>query len=236
MTAVIIDDIPFEPEFQPLAKRLRLGEDDARSGQLRRLLDEARAIARPKAVFRVAYVESRTEDTITLDGQTFKSRILRVNLAEVHRVFAYVATCGQELYEWKSSMDDLLESFYADTINEAALGAARRALREHLIKRYRLGRTATMNPGSLEDWPIYQQRPLFALLGDPEEAIGVRLSPSMLMIPPKSVSGIRFPTEKRFASCQLCPRGGCPSRRAPYDEELYEKEFAPPDGARGTGP
>ncbi|MFW6115521.1 MAG: vitamin B12 dependent methionine synthase [Chloroflexota bacterium] len=236
MTAVILDEIPFEPEFGPLARKLRLGADSARTGQLRRLLDEAQAIARPRALYRVAYVDSRTEDSVTLDGHTFKSRVLRVNLAEVHRVFAYVATCGEELYEWKTSLEDMLERYYADTINEAALRAARRALREHFIERYRLGRTATMNPGSLEDWPIYQQRPLFALLGNPEEAIGVRLSPSMLMIPPKSVSGIRFPTEKRFASCQLCPREGCPSRRAPYDEALYERGFAPHDSARDASP
>ncbi len=236
MTAVTLDDIPFQPEFEPIARRLRIQDEGARAGQLRRLLDEAQAVARPRALYKVAYIQSRTEDSVTLNGQTFKSRVLRVNLEDVHRVFAYVATCGEELYEWKTSMDDTIEHYYADTINEAALGAARRTLREHLIEQYRLGRTATMNPGSLEDWPISEQRSLFALLGDPEQAIGVQLSNSMLMIPPKSVSGIRFPTEKRFESCQLCPREVCPSRKAAYDEDLFEREFAQSDSARETSP
>ena len=57
------------------------------------------------------------------------------------------------------------------------------------------------------------------------ERLGVRLTDSLLMIPSKSVSGIRFPTEQTFASCQLCPRAGCPSRQAPYDATLYDKKY-----------
>jgi predicted transcriptional regulator len=45
------------------------------------------------------------------------------------------------------------------------------------------------------------------------------------MVPSKSVSGILFPTEQTFASCQLCPREGCPSRQAPYDPALYDKKY-----------
>jgi hypothetical protein len=80
-----------------------------------------------------------------------------------------------------------------------------------------------MNPGSLENWPISEQKPLFSLFGDVEKLIGVRLSDSFLMFPIKSVSGIYFPTESSFASCQLCPREKCPNRRAKYDPELKEK-------------
>jgi hypothetical protein len=236
MDAVVLDDISFQPEFESIARRLRVKEGSANASELQRLVEEAQAVARPRALYRVVYVESRAEESVSLDGQTFKSHVLRVNLEDVHRIFAYVATCGMELYDWKTSIDDMLQSYYADTINEAALSAARQALKTHLIEQYRLGRTATMNPGSLEDWPIREQRPLFALLGDPEETIGVRLSDSMLMTPSKSVSGIRFPTEERFESCQLCPRDGCPSRKAPYDEDLYEKKFSHSDTARQTSP
>jgi hypothetical protein len=82
-----------------------------------------------------------------------------------------------------------------------------------------------MNPGSLADWPIGQQVPLFSLLGDTERAVGVRLSSSLLMIPRKSVSGFQFPSEETFASCQLCPRSVCPNRRAPYDNALFEEKY-----------
>lgn len=84
-----------------------------------------------------------------------------------------------------------------------------------------------MSPGSLEDWPVSQQSALFSLLGDTQHAIGVQLTESCLMVPTKSVSGIRFPMEDSFESCQLCPREDCPGRRAPYDEALYARRFCP---------
>ena len=85
---------------------------------------------------------------------------------------------------------------------------------------------SAMNPGSLEDWPISEQRQLFSILGDVESLIGVRLTDSFLMLPIKSVSGVYFPKEITFQSCQLCPRERCQGRRAPYDEKLKGKYFA----------
>ena len=82
-----------------------------------------------------------------------------------------------------------------------------------------------MNPGSLADWPLREQRTLFALLGDVHGAIGVELTPSLLMTPTKSVSGILFPTAETFASCQLCPREECPNRRAVYDPLLFAQRY-----------
>jgi hypothetical protein len=58
--------------------------------------------------------------------------------------------------------------------------------------------------------------------------VGVRLTDSCLMMPTKSVSGIRFPTETSFESCQLCPRDDCPGRRAPYDSGLYDRRYRLP--------
>jgi len=46
------------------------------------------------------------------------------------------------------------------------------------------------------------------------------------MIPNKTTSGIRFPTEERFESCQLCPRETCPGRRAAFEPDLYARKYA----------
>jgi hypothetical protein len=77
-----------------------------------------------------------------------------------------------------------------------------------------------MSPGSLEDWPIEEQSPLFSILNGVEEYTGVGLAENFLMIPRKSVSGIYFPTETEFYSCQLCIKERCPGRRAGYSEEV----------------
>ena len=80
-----------------------------------------------------------------------------------------------------------------------------------------------MRPGSGDAtvWPIEQQKMLFDLLGDVRGCIGVRLTDSFLMMPNKTVSGIRVPTEKDFRSCQVCHRENCPSRSAGFDRELW---------------
>lgn len=222
---MILNNIPFEPDLDQLLKRLRIKAGSRRVDDLKRMVGDAQAIAKPKALYEVSFIESRGDDYVVVDGVTFKSRVLCVNLAPVHRVFPYVATCGVELERWASSIDDLLQNYWADTISEMALRSATEALHEHLDERYRPGKTSVMNPGSLPDWPLREQRPLFALLGDPERDIGVQLLDSLLMTPTKSVSGIRFSTEESFTSCQLCPRENCPSRRAPYDATLYDEKY-----------
>jgi hypothetical protein len=120
----------------------------------------------------------------------------------------------------------LLARFWADAINQAVLGAAMGSFRAHVTAQFAVPQMMTMNPGSLADWPIREQRPLFALLGDVKAAIGVALTPSLLMTPTKSVSGILFPSEENFASCQLCPREECPNRRAAYDPGLFQRKYA----------
>jgi hypothetical protein len=221
-----LKEIAFEPELGSVLRKLRVKEDTGSARSVERLLQEAEAIAKPKALYGVAYVDQRAEESVEVGGQTFESRVLRVNLDPVHRIFPYVATCGTELDEWSGSIDDMLESYWADAIKEMALRVAMHTLSDHLEQRFRPGRMSRMSPGSLEDWPIFEQRKLFALLGDTEAAIGVRLTDSMIMVPLKSLSGIWFPTEVDFASCQLCPREICSGRRAPYDETLYERKYS----------
>jgi hypothetical protein len=225
-TAYILDDIPFEPDLAALARRVRVKETSRHYDDLAQLLDRAIPLATPKAMYRLAYIDAKAENSVVVAGVTLTSRVLRVNLEAAHRLFAYLITCGMELQTWSDGLDDMLLSYWADAIKEMALGTAQQALAAHLSACYDLGRTATMAPGSLADWPIREQRPLFRILGDPTSAIGVVLTDSFLMIPNKTVSGVRFPTEARFESCQLCPREGCPGRRAAYEPNLYASKYS----------
>jgi hypothetical protein len=225
MNEIILNNIPFQPNLTLLMKKLRLKEGSSHATKLKRLANEAQAIAKPRALYKVGFIESKGDDYVVIDGITLTSRVLRVNLEPAYRIFPYVATSGIELDDWARSMDDMLDRYSADMIAEMALRSAIQALKNHLEERYRPGATSVMSPGSLVEWPIEEQRQLFALLGNPKEAIGVQLLDSLLMIPTKSVSGIRFPTTESFESCQLCPREDCPGRRASYDEGLYERKY-----------
>ena len=220
----ILTDIPFEFDPGALAQYLRIKPDTEDAREFADFLNEARVAGRPKAVYRECYVEARGDDTVTIDGITFTSRALRTNLDGVERVFPYVATCGDEIGRLDLPADDIIKRFWLDTVQERLLSFSTSHLNAYLIRKYRLGKTASMSPGSgdVTVWPIEQQRELFSLLGDVKGLIGVELTDSCLMVPIKSVSGIRFPTELDFESCQLCHRKDCPSRVAPFDKHLWD--------------
>jgi hypothetical protein len=162
---------------------------------------------------------------VKVNGVFLSSRVLRVNLDKAHRVFPFVATCGGELEDWSQGITDILEKYWADAIKETAVRQAVRCLNEFLLEHFQPGKLSRMNPGSLPDWPLSEQRPLFSILGEGPRDIGVHLTDHCLMLPIKSVSGIWFPTTESFESCKLCPRDKCPGRRAAYDRELYDRKY-----------
>ena len=206
-----------------LLARVHVAPDSEDADAFTALVDQAREVARPKALYAEAFVEGRGDDTIRIDGITFTSRVLRRKLAGVERVFPYVATCGHELDGVALPPGDVLVQFWWDAIKAEFLAAARAHLLAHLTDRFRLGQTARMNPGSgdVDIWPIEQQQLLFTLLGGVTPFIGVILTASCLMIPNKTVSGLLFPTEEDFQTCQVCHRDPCPNRRAPFDAAVW---------------
>lgn len=216
--------IPFEPDLAGLYKRFHVKEGSENAHELHHLVEQARARARPRAFYRVAYITARGEGWVEIERRRFTSRVLAVNLKDTFRVFPYLATCGTELQEWAAEIEDLLLHFWAEGIKEAALACALEALHQHMAQ-YSSAKLSAMSPGSLQDWPIQQQQILFDLFGPAAEQTGVRLTDSMLMIPTKTVSGIRFAAQANFESCALCAREDCPGRRAAYDADLYESHY-----------
>jgi len=216
--------IPFELDSPALMKRVHVEPDTEDAAEFEELVNRARDVAKPKALYAESFVEAKGEDTIRIGGVTFTSRALRKNLDAVERVFPVIATCGHEVDLARQPSGDPLKEFWWETIKMDLLMSARKPLDEHLKRKFLLGKMSTMSPGAGDAtvWPIEQQRELFALLGDVKGRIGVELTASCLMVPNKTVSGIRFPTETDFRSCQVCRRAVCPSRSAPFDKELWE--------------
>jgi hypothetical protein len=217
-------DIPFALDMVSIARTVHVEPDSPDGRMLRELIEQARQIARPKALYREAFIDSKGDDTVAIEGVTFTSRMLRANLDRVERVFPFVATCGHEMDTVTLPAGDFLAEFWWDAIKAVLLGGAIWHLSEHLKQRFALGKAASMSPGSgeVDVWPIEQQRELFALLGDVKGQIGVELTESFLMKPNKTVSGICFATKVDFHSCQVCRRKDCPSRSAAFDPALWD--------------
>jgi hypothetical protein len=225
MDPVILDQIEFNPNREKFLKRMRVKPDSQQKEQVLSLLEEACQVGRPRALYTIAGIDQHLEDGVVLNGIRMNSKVMAVNLSAVHRVFPYLASSGRELFDWTQSKDNILEQYYAEEISQLALRTAERHLLSQLKDTYQLGRTSSLNPGSLKDWPITEQSSLFQLLGDPMESIGIELTESMLMLPNQSISGIRYSSDTDFTNCELCPREKCSHRRAPYNETLLLKKY-----------
>ncbi|NLN20248.1 MAG: vitamin B12 dependent methionine synthase [Firmicutes bacterium] len=221
----ILDEIPFVPDSADLLKTLGLDASSDLASEIQDVVDQAASVAKPKALYGVGYVEERGRDTVTIDGVVFTSRVLRMNLTDVYRVFPFIATCGLELDGLLARYSDELLRYSIECLKSQALNAARNHLITHVRSKYGISGLSSMHPGSgdVAVWPLEQQVELFRLLGDAPARIGVQLNESCLMQPNKTVSGILFPSERDFYSCRLCRRDKCPGRRAPFDPELWKK-------------
>ena len=258
----ILDDVPFVVDAKEVFNHLHLDSESQYAAEVNALIEQVGQLARPRALYEVAFVEERGAESVVIGETTreleralaqggapgsssptgqlaasragaregrarFVSKVLRANLDEVERVFPYVATCGPELDAISVESDDVFGQFCRDILKEMALRAAIAHLVAHLKESYSLEALVSMNPGSgdINVWPIQQQRELFAFLGDAPASIGVVLTESCLMVPNKSVSGLFYPSEDGFQSCQLCHREKCPNRRAPFDPHLWEERL-----------
>ena len=219
--SVVIDNIIFNIDFNRVKEDLMINNSEDEEA-LTQMIIEAENIANPRAIYREVYITEKGKDYVVIDGLKLKSRILSKMMAEVKQAFIYVITTGRELEEWAAGKLGILESYWAEEIQKVILNNVVNYV-YGILDNFIDGETSSeMNPGSLADWPIEEQLKLFLLLANIEEKIGVRLTNSYIMLPAKSVSGIKFPTKSPFENCQLCQRKNCPTRRVPFDQKLLD--------------
>ena len=219
----ILENIPLRLNIKEAKNILHWRERARASVNLTQLIKDAESLIKPKIIYKVSYIDNKGKDEVVIEGKSFSSKVLRKNLEAVERVFPFIITIGPDLENYARGCNDLLRQYYLEGLADIALGKAALCLERHLKRRFALTGLSSMSPGSLEDWPITQQRALFSLFGETEKPVDVKLTEHMLMIPRKSISGIYFPTRVSFLSCQLCPRKGCPSRKAGYDRNLRKQ-------------
>ena len=222
MKKFVLRDRPMTISVDRLFKQLHMdfNQDDEDVQRVQSMLEEALAIANPKAVYGIAAIEEKGEDYIVAGGVKIPSLLVRKNVEQVGRIFPFVATCGTEVEDWSKEFSDVLEQYWADTIKTLLLMEIRSALSDIVKQTYVPdANLSVMSPGSLKEWPLPQQATLFHLIGSVTEDTGVTLTESFLMLPSKSVSGFFFSNQGTYENCQLCPILRCPGRRAPYQPD-----------------
>ena len=214
----VLKEIDYSPTMA-IVEDGKFYRGDLNDPALGRLLERCREAAKPKAVAVCLEVAHDGEGHVTAIGnEEMRSVVLDEQLRGLHRVFAYVVTCGTELaavdYEGSEELRRALLS-----ICLGGMHAATDALLSTLSGAYQLGKTGVLNPGSLPEWPLSEQPKLFRLLGDVTGDIGVTLEASNFMTPLATSSGLIFETEQDYQNCSYCTNLGCVIRRAPYDPE-----------------
>ena len=221
-----LDSIPVTTSFEQVMEKLGISDDDD-IRMVSGLFETAKKIARPKVLYRESYVEEISGNRVRIDDTDYESDVLAANLKKVHRVFAYVSTCGTEVDEWSANEKDYVVSLWLDMIKQFFLMDANKFFRDYIKKGFGIKTLSAVNPGSgnRENWPISQQAQLFAMIGNVKEEIGVTLTNSFLMLPIKSSSGLLYQSDTEFTNCSLCGRKNCQGRRAEFNSELYSRTF-----------
>jgi hypothetical protein len=222
LNSQVLEDFPVELNLEKTLERLKIDERRSRSLGVQNIFKTGVSLVHPRAIYATGYVGKRGVSKTEIEDTEFSSRVLAKNLEHIERVFPYVLTIGDLLENTARSSESITAKLVLDAVGDLALGSALEHLQRHISGQYGLETTSHMGPGQL-DWPISQQRELFSILGCVKDKIGVTLTESLMMVPRKSISGIIFPTEETFISCQLCQRNKCPSRKTPFDKDLSKK-------------
>jgi len=214
-----LDDIDIS--LQSLLMALQMDEDDEYIDEIESIYQKGTKIAKPVALY-IPFEPVFSDNLITINKIEFKEPFIYKMLTGCDIVVPYVASCGLEIDDWSKSFTDFFDQFIADTLKQLCLGFVREKLFTEVKEKFFSAdkHTSTINPGSLEEWPISGQIPLFQVLGDVKNDINVELLDSLLMSPTKSVSGIIFQTDQQYHNCQLCPKPNCPGRHAPYNSDF----------------
>lgn len=216
----VIDLIPIELDVEDLLQTLK--NRRLREKNIVPLIEDCRPLIEPKAVYTFLKVMNIEKDEVRLEsGHTLKSIILADLLEGSQTIALYVVTIGPKLEEHasKEAKSSLLRGFIMESIADYAVDKATAYVRS-CVKETLGNPISNFSPGSGTGklFDIKQQETLFQIL-DPK-TIGVRLLPSYLMLPRKSISGVLAATPQEYVACKYCPRS-CEYRKKPYTGEYF---------------
>jgi hypothetical protein len=219
---VVLDSIPLKIRAEDVQQNLKLVTQKQQEVKL--VIEKGLKMIRPKAVYTFAKVKENKETEICLDvGGFIHSQILTDLLKPGQTIALYVVTIGGDLEQEASRVGktSILNAWVLEQAGDYALGKASAYIKDR-VEETLGGKVSSFSPGTGTGrlFGIEQQKAIFEILNPPKN-IGVNLSPSFLMVPRKSVSGIYAVTRQEYVACQYCPRERCMNRRKPFSGEYF---------------
>lgn len=145
-------------------------------------------------------------------------RIVTAQLKKSEQVAAFICTIGPKMETWSRELmeDDPFLGYAVNMMASVFVDRVADQLHAHIREKTDaagLNSTNRYSPGYCE-WPVAEQHMLFSLF--PEKFCGITLTPSSLMLPIKSISGvIGIGTQVQFSEyvCAHCTMKSCPYRK-----------------------
>ena len=201
MEPTVYDDFQLNLDHDALTEKMRLKPGSKRAADFELMLQDAEKIARPKAAIMACSPVLVETNQIRLGNTLFVSELLWEKIRNIRVVYPYLVTCGVELDQWARSFDDagnFTARFMADEIMLKIMLNAQKQLVARVTAIAGQGKLARVNPGFQSTWPITEQKTFFELMGDLPDRLEVQLTPSFLMNPAKSTTGIMYPSDEDF--------------------------------------
>ena len=226
----IQDFEPSQPSGEVLLERMirRLGYpgpavvgDDIRRG-IERAIEQGLEHVRVRTLWKRAPLVSWRRGVLQAEGIRIRSpkwAALTRRMEGPEFLLCFVLTLGAELEKRMSGMqqDSIFDAYLLDAVGSELAEGAADALERHLsleLTAEGFQITARFSPGYC-DWKLDEgQEAIFGFL-DPEERIGVRCTPTGMMIPRKSISGAVVAARRvpKRVPCSFCSEKECPYRR-----------------------
>lgn len=203
---------------------LSLGKGYQLEGEVKEIFagleKQVAGLCRPRWGYILFPLEGTDPSGIVLKGCRLQTgRIITPFLKDAEWCALFVATAGAEFEAFRQSVHQsgqIVEEFLLDAfgsaIAEATVREACKAM-EAEAAREGMGVSFPYSPGYC-GWKVIDQQVLFSLL--PEKPCGISLTPSSLMCPIKSVSGVvavGHGVTKQKYGCEICRKKDCYKNR-----------------------
>ncbi len=221
MKTILVDHISCEIAKEDVLARFGMPPDHAFGAAVEEVIEEMKGVANAKLLYGKARVERWSETSVTVDGIDFHGKDLASRLKGVETVFPFLCTCGTEINDFAWGCKDLVKMLYIDAVMHFYLREAFLVLADK-VDNALCAHSYSMAPGSFEDWPLTEQKPLFELLNE-GEGTGVTLSESCIMEPAKSVTGFRFYRPDQPKDCCRCFYRDCGERECEFQVSAFDQ-------------
>ena len=167
----------------------------------------------------------KTTRTLQIDGIGFMvHKIIAGQLKHAEMAALFICTAGAGIGEWSRKLmksGDMIKGYVADVAGSETVESAMDIIQSRLEKEMEensMHITERYSPGYC-DWQVGEQQKLFSFF--PDNYCGIRLSPTSLMYPIKSISGvigIGKKVKRNGYICNLCEMKDCIYRNKRHAE------------------